>query len=91
MVIRKFLSAPPSIARCSTGPGRVGACQNEDLSKRGAVEFDVVKAWAPWIILGDGVGILLAGHVNRRILTMIFSVGVFLMSLNFLLPKLAAR
>ena len=49
-------------------------------AKRGAVEFEVLKSWAPWIILGDGVGVLLAGHVDGRILTMIFAVGVFLMS-----------
>ncbi|WP_313802151.1 sulfite exporter TauE/SafE family protein [Sphingobium sp.] len=60
-------------------------------AKRGAVEFEVLKAWAPWIILGDGIGVLLAGHVDGRILTMIFAVGVFLMSLNFLLPKVGGK
>jgi uncharacterized membrane protein YfcA len=60
-------------------------------AKRGAVEFEVLKTWAPWIILGDGVGVMLAGHVDGRILTMIFAVGVFLMSLNFLLPKVGGK
>ncbi|AMK17118.1 MULTISPECIES: sulfite exporter TauE/SafE family protein [Sphingobium] len=60
-------------------------------AKRGAVEFEVLKAWAPWIILGDGVGVLLAGHVDGKVLTMIFAVGVFLMSLNFLLPKVGGK
>ncbi|WP_253338311.1 sulfite exporter TauE/SafE family protein [Sphingobium sp. OAS761] len=60
-------------------------------AKRGAVEFEVLKAWAPWIILGDGLGVLLAGHVDGHILTMIFAVGVFLMSLNFLLPKVGGK
>jgi len=60
-------------------------------AKRGAVEFEVLKAWAPWIILGDGVGVLLAGHVDGRMLTMIFASGVFLMSLNFLLPKVGGK
>lgn len=60
-------------------------------AKRGAVEFEVLKTWAPWIILGDGVGVLLAGHVDGRVLTMIFAVGVFLMSLNFLLPKVGGK
>src|SRR3546814_5387054 len=27
-------------------------------AKRGAVEFEILKTWAPWIILGDGVGVL---------------------------------
>lgn len=60
-------------------------------AKRGAVEFEVLKAWAPWIILGDGIGVLLAGHVDGRVLTMIFASGVFLMSLNFLLPRVGNR
>lgn len=60
-------------------------------AKRGAVEFEVLKTWAPWIILGDGIGVLLAGHVDGRALTMIFAVGVFLMSLNFLLPKVGGK
>jgi len=60
-------------------------------AKRGAVEFEVLKAWAPWIILGDGIGVLLAGHVDGRVLTMIFASGVFLMSLNFLLPKIGGK
>ena len=61
------------------------------LAKRGAVEFEILKSWAPWIILGDGVGVLLAGHVDGHILTMIFAGGVFLMSLNFLLPKVGDK
>lgn len=60
-------------------------------AKRGAVEFEILKTWAPWIILGDGMGVLLAGHVDGRILTMIFAGGVFLMSLNFLLPKVGDK
>ena len=60
-------------------------------AKRGAVEFEVLKAWAPWIILGDGIGVLLAGHVDGPVLTMIFASGVFLMSLNFLLPKVGGK
>ncbi|EXS70226.1 sulfite exporter TauE/SafE family protein [Sphingobium sp. Ant17] len=60
-------------------------------AKRGAVEFEILKSWAPWIILGDGVGVLLAGHVDGHILTMIFAGGVFLMSLNFLLPKVGDK
>jgi uncharacterized membrane protein YfcA len=60
-------------------------------AKRGAVEFEVLKTWAPWIVLGDGIGVMLAGHVDGRVLTMIFAFGVFLMSLNFLLPKIGGK
>ncbi|MET0371092.1 MAG: sulfite exporter TauE/SafE family protein [Sphingobium sp.] len=60
-------------------------------AKRNAVEFEVLKQWAPWLILGDGIGVMLAGHVDGRVLTMIFAVGVGLMSLNFLLPKVGGK
>ena len=60
-------------------------------SKRGAVEFDVLKTWAPWIILGCGAGVVLAGHVDGRTLKMIFGAGVILMSLNFLIPVLNGK
>ena len=60
-------------------------------AKRGAVEFEVLRTWAPWLILGDVVGVVLAGRVDGHVLTMIFSIGVFLMSLNFLLPKVGNK
>jgi uncharacterized membrane protein YfcA len=60
-------------------------------AKRGAVDFEVLKSWAPWIVLGDGLGVLLAGHVDGKVLTLIFASGVSLMSLNFLLPRLGDR
>ncbi|CAM8626335.1 MULTISPECIES: sulfite exporter TauE/SafE family protein [Sphingobium] len=60
-------------------------------SKRGAVEFEVLKTWAPWIVLGCGAGVMLASHVDGRTLKMIFGGGVILMSLNFLLPKVSGK
>ncbi|MDO7833977.1 sulfite exporter TauE/SafE family protein [Sphingobium sp. HBC34] len=60
-------------------------------AKRGAVEFEVLKAWAPWIVLGCGAGVLLASHVDGTTLKMIFGGGVMLMSLNFLLPKVSGK
>ena len=60
-------------------------------AKRGAVDFDILKSWAPWVVLGDVVGVLLAGHVNSQVLTLIFAIGVLLMSINFLVPTLSKR
>lgn len=60
-------------------------------AKRGSVDFEILKGWAPWIILGDGGGVLLASHVDGKMLTMIFAIGVLLMSLNFLLPKIGDK
>lgn len=58
-------------------------------AKRGAVEFEVLKTWAPWLILGDTAGVILAGRVDGHVLTLIFAIGVGLMSLNFLIPHLS--
>lgn len=60
-------------------------------AKRGAVEFEVLRAWAPWIILGCAAGVMLASHVDGRTLKMIFGCGVLLMALNFLLPKVNGK
>ena len=57
-------------------------------AKRGAVEFEILRTWAPWLIFGDAVGVILAGHVDGHILLLIFAIGVLLMSLNFLVPRL---
>jgi len=56
-------------------------------AKRGAVEFGILRAWAPWLIFGDAVGVVLASHVDGHVLLMIFAIGVLLMSLNFLVPR----
>lgn len=60
-------------------------------AKRGSVEFEILKTWAPWIVLGDGLGVLLASHVDGKMLTMIFASGVLLMSLNFLVPRIGDK
>ncbi|MGN8001046.1 sulfite exporter TauE/SafE family protein [Sphingomonas sp. 22176] len=59
--------------------------------KRGSVDFEILKSWAPWVVLGDGIGVLLASHVDGRVLTLVFASGVLLMSINFLVPKLGNR
>jgi len=58
-------------------------------SKRGAVDFEVLRTWAPWLVLGDAVGVVLAGRVDGHVLLLIFAIGVLLMSINFLIPKLS--
>ena len=58
-------------------------------AKRGAVEFEILRTWAPWLIIGDALGVILAGRVDGHVLTMIFATGVGLMSINFLVPALA--
>ena len=53
-------------------------------ARRGAVEFQILKDWGPGLVIGSILGALLASHVNGRALSLIFAVGVALMSLNFL-------
>src|SRR3546814_9332808 len=42
-------------------------------NKRGSVDFQILKTWAPWIVLGDGLGVILASHVDGHVLTMVFA------------------
>ena len=60
-------------------------------SKRGAVDFEVLKTWAPWLVAGAAAGVLLASHVSGAILVMIFGAGVTLMSIHFLFPFLSGK
>jgi uncharacterized membrane protein YfcA len=58
--------------------------------KRGAVDFTILKQWAPWLVIGAVVGVVLAGHVDDGGLLLIFAIGVLAMSVNFLVPRLSA-
>jgi uncharacterized membrane protein YfcA len=60
-------------------------------AKRGAVDFDILKTWAPWIVIGVGIGVYLAQKMNGQTLTLIFAGGIAILSINFLVPKLARR
>ena len=60
-------------------------------ARRDAVDFEVLRSWAPWLVIGCGVGVALADRVDGRALLFIFAGGVMLMSLNFLLPRLGDR
>ena len=33
-------------------------------AKRGAVDFGILRSWAPWLVLGDALGVVLASHVD---------------------------
>lgn len=55
-------------------------------NKRGAVDFQIIKDWSPWLVLGVLVGIGLAQYFDGRSLKWIFSVGVFLMGIHFIMP-----
>lgn len=60
-------------------------------ARKGAVEFDVLRSWAPWVVVGVGAGVLLADHANGRAMALTFAAGVGLMSLHFLFPVFAGK
>ncbi len=60
-------------------------------ARRGAVDFDILKSWAPWIVAGVGAGVLLAAHVPGPGLAIIFGTGVLIMAIHFLFPILSGR
>lgn len=60
-------------------------------SRRNAVDFGVLKSWAPWIIIGVGAGVWLASRISSEGLVTIFGVGVILMAGHFLFPILSRK
>lgn len=57
-------------------------------AKRDAVDFAILKSWAPWIVVGSLAGVLLASRVSSAGLAIIFGIGVLLMAVHFLYPVL---
>lgn len=51
-------------------------------AKAGAVDFDVLKAWTPWIAVGAAIGASAAGAVDGDALLTVFGVGLLLVSAN---------
>lgn len=56
--------------------------------QKGAVDFAIIKDWAPWLVLGVAGGLYLAQYMDGRSLKWVFSIGVFLMGLHFISPVL---
>ncbi len=59
--------------------------------KRGAVDFDILKSWFIWIILGVLSGVAIANHTSSGGLTIVFAAGVLLYSIYFLFPDYVVR
>ncbi|MFS2318155.1 sulfite exporter TauE/SafE family protein [Maricaulis sp. D1M11] len=52
-------------------------------AKKGAVDFDILKGWVPWIILGTLIGSYLAAMIPGRALTGIFGTMAVILSAQF--------
>ncbi len=55
-------------------------------AKRGAVDFQLLRDWALWVVLGTAVGTVVAGMISSRQLALIFGFGVLGFAVYFLLP-----
>ena len=54
--------------------------------KKKAVDFQIIRDWLPWLLVGVVFGLLLARFMDGASLKLIFSVGVFLMGIHFIYP-----
>ena len=51
------------------------------------MDFEVVRSWAPWLLIGVGVGLCLASFARPNQLYSVFAGGVLVYSIYFLFPK----
>lgn len=59
--------------------------------RHGAVDFDVLRDWALWLVLGVGVGLYIASITDGRSLFVVFASGVLAYSIYFLFPDFFTR
>lgn len=55
--------------------------------KKGSIDIDMLKSWAPLIFIGAAIGGVLSKYLASSSLTMIFGVIALLVSINMALPK----
>ncbi len=56
-------------------------------TKAGAVDFALLRAWAPWISVGALIGAALAGISDTHVLLVVFGVGLLVVSAHMLLSR----
>jgi uncharacterized membrane protein YfcA len=54
--------------------------------KRKAVDFPLLRDWAPWLVGGVVLGIGIAARVDATSLILVFAIGVLIYSFYFLMP-----
>ena len=55
--------------------------------RKGAVDLDLLRRWAPWIVLGVVLGSLLGAVVDGRVMVAVFAVVASLVAVNMLLGR----
>jgi uncharacterized protein len=59
--------------------------------RRGAVDFQVLRDWALWLVIGVGVGLWIASVTDGSSLLVVFASGVLAYSIYFLFPDFFTR
>ncbi|MFI2812245.1 MULTISPECIES: sulfite exporter TauE/SafE family protein [Microbulbifer] len=59
--------------------------------RRGAVDFQVLRDWSLWILLGVAGGLVIASYTDSTSLVFVFAGGVLVYSIYFLFPNLFDR
>ena len=60
-------------------------------SKRGAVDFQLLRDWALWVVVGVTAGLAIASVTDGKRLILVFAVGVLIYATCFLFPNLFER
>ena len=55
--------------------------------KKHAVDFNILKSWAPWLTGGVAVGLYVASLIDGSSLILVFAIGVLFYSFYFLFPE----
>ena len=56
--------------------------------KHKAVDYQTLKSWAPWLVMGVAIGLYIASITDGESLFLVFAVGVLLYSIYFLFPDM---
>lgn len=57
-------------------------------ARRGAVDFEILKDWLLWLVIGAMIGLYIASKVDGQSLLVVFATGVLGYSVYFLFPGL---
>lgn len=55
--------------------------------KKGSIDLEMFKSWAPWMVIGALIGGIFAANVNATVLSGVFGIIAILVVLNMLNPK----
>lgn len=59
--------------------------------RRGAVDFEILRSWALWLVMGVSIGLAIASVTDGERLFIVFAGGVLVYSLYFLFPERFSR